>query len=105
MTDEVRDVIARAIHDHWQGAPGLHARAWETTCAKLPGQANDFRAKADAILSALREKWAVVPREPTEAMMAAARKAPWWPNYEAGCFDPPITRDIYRAMISKGEQG
>lgn len=67
-----REVIARAIHDHWQGAPGVHARPWTVTCEKLPGQADDFRAKADAILAALRQEGlAILPMEPTNEMLKA----------------------------------
>lgn len=50
--DAAVEAAAKAIHDHWQNAPGPHARSWDQCVAKLPRAAMDFRAKARAALIA-----------------------------------------------------
>lgn len=45
---EALEAAAVAIHDHWQNG----YRTWSVTCEKLPLQADDFRAKAQAVITA-----------------------------------------------------
>jgi predicted CoA-binding protein len=57
------------------------------------------RKRADAILAALSAAgYAVVPREPTQAMNIAAAQLDW------SAQDDPTWTDIYRAMIAAAEK-
>lgn len=47
---EMVERVAEAIHDHWQNGQ----RTWDETCKKLPGAADDFRAKARVAIEAIR---------------------------------------------------
>lgn len=59
-----------------------------------------FLDAAIAAIHYLQSGVAVVPREPTEAMITAAQRLPWWPDYENGRTEPPVLRHLYSAMIT-----
>ncbi len=48
---EAVEAAAKAIHDHWQSHQAA-SRSWGLTLEKLPGMADDYRAKATAALTA-----------------------------------------------------
>ena len=67
--DEAREAAARAVF----GADGPHTHPWEI---QHHARKDEFRTMAnaaiDAFLAKISETHAVVPREPTEAMLDAA---------------------------------
>lgn len=55
---------------------------------------------AATLTQPMAEGWKMVPVEPTEAMLAAARKTEWWPNYEGGNMEPPVLRHLFSVMAA-----
>ena len=66
--DELIEKMARAICNHWKNA-NYYGDQWPEVSSRLTGQADDFRAKAQAVLTAIEAAGlCIVPREATDAI-------------------------------------
>lgn len=98
MTDSAQTIIAREL------SPGQH---WDYGVNQ--DQTNAI-SKAERIISALKAAgWAVVPVEPTEAMIKAGNDyarggSPEWAHEIYGSGKAKTPEGIYKAMI-EGEEG
>ena len=89
MTEDIVERVARAMQTRWL----VDSR----TLGPSPSE-GVFHAVAKAALAAIRDTHAIVPREPTEAMVEAGEGF----DSEMGCSGNP-TR-IYTAMIAAAEE-
>lgn len=104
--DKAVEAMAKAIHDHWQGAPSKAARSWEETCEKLPGQAEDFRRKARAALSAAlpeirREAKAAAGWKFALGAQVAKHSGSWWEGTVVGTYSTEQTPRGYCVQLNK----
>ena len=93
---DILEVMAKAICEpHLAGSGATPAIVLPTWAELSEGQRNWHRMAARAVIVALqREGWAVVPMEPTEAMIEAG-----WPHTADPCWQEDVAK-CWRAMIA-----
>ena len=89
MTEDIVERVARGVHEH------LSRR----NIMQYLDNGEDCEGIAQAALAAIRDTHAIVPREPTEAMVEAGEGF----DSEMGCSGNPLR--IYTAMIAAAEGG
>lgn len=102
-SDQIVELVARAMHARVQKPPnfvhGVDFNSWD---GMAPSDRATFLGAAQAALSALRQaSFAIVPVEPTEAMLDAGTQALWPPQT---MLPGEASVTAYRAMLQAHDQ-